>query len=157
MLSGWCSRADVVSAETVPPFDNSAVDGYAVRADDLADVPVELTVVGEIAAGAAPTRSVGPGEAIRIMTGAPVPPTVRPRSRWSRTRRWSGRTPSACNAASVGEGQPFVVPATTSQVGDLLFTAGTEIRPAVEGVLASVNAHTCHGVPAARRRCAVDG
>ena len=64
----------VVAAEIVPPFDNTAVDGYAVRAADLADVPVELRVVGEIAAGTASARAVGPGEAIRIMTGAPLPP-----------------------------------------------------------------------------------
>ncbi|MGB7877920.1 MAG: hypothetical protein WBL31_04095, partial [Ilumatobacteraceae bacterium] len=63
----------VVAAEVVPPFDNTAVDGYAVRAADVVDAPVELVVVDEIAAGAAPTRPVGPGEAIRIMTGAPVP------------------------------------------------------------------------------------
>ena len=63
----------VISAEEVPPFANSAVDGYAVRAADLAEVPADLVVVGEIAAGAAPDRAVDPGQAISIMTGAPVP------------------------------------------------------------------------------------
>ena len=66
--------ADVVAGEVVPPFDNSAVDGYAVRAVDLVDAPTELVVVDEIAAGAAAGRPVGAGEAIRIMTGAPLPP-----------------------------------------------------------------------------------
>jgi molybdopterin molybdotransferase len=47
----------VVSTEVVPPFDNTAVDGYAVRSADVAIVPVELDVIYEIAAGAAPTRS----------------------------------------------------------------------------------------------------
>ena len=65
--------ADVVAAEDVPPFANTAVDGYAVRAADVADAPVELAVVGEVAAGASTDRVVGPGEAIRIMTGAPMP------------------------------------------------------------------------------------
>ena len=65
---------DVESSEDVPPFANSAVDGYAVRAADLADVPAELSVVGELAAGAAPFDGVlGPGQAVRIMTGAPIP------------------------------------------------------------------------------------
>ena len=50
---GLVLAADVVAGEVVPPFDNSAVDGYAVRAVDLVDAPAELVVVGEIAAGAA--------------------------------------------------------------------------------------------------------
>ncbi len=74
--NGLVLAAPVVSSEVVPPFDNTAVDGYAVRSADVAtaaDEPVELIVAGEIAAGAAPDRPVGPGEAIRIMTGAPMP------------------------------------------------------------------------------------
>ena len=71
--AGLVLAAPVVSTEEVPPFPNTAVDGYAVRASDLADVPVELDVVGEIAAGEPPDGIVGPGQAIRIMTGAPMP------------------------------------------------------------------------------------
>jgi molybdenum cofactor synthesis domain-containing protein len=74
---GAALAADMVAGEAVPPFANTAMDGYAVRADDTcgasADNPVVLTVTGTLAAGAAPTRPVGPGEAIRIMTGAPIP------------------------------------------------------------------------------------
>lgn len=58
---------------TLPPCDVSAMDGYAVRRADLAAVPIELEVVETIFAGQAPERVVGPGEAARIMTGAPVP------------------------------------------------------------------------------------
>ena len=68
--------APVVSGEDVPPFANSAVDGYAVRAADLAGAaerPIELDVVAEVAAGASTDVEVGPGQAIRIMTGAPMP------------------------------------------------------------------------------------
>src|SRR5438132_353477 len=64
---------EVVADRDVPPFRNSAMDGYAVRARDVADAPASLRVIGEIAAGRSPTRTVGPGEAMRIMTGAPVP------------------------------------------------------------------------------------
>ena len=68
---------DVTAREAVPPFANTAMDGYAVRAADTegatADAPARLAVVGELPAGTAPTRAVGAGEAIRIMTGAPVP------------------------------------------------------------------------------------
>ena len=74
--NGLVLAAPVVSGEIVPPFDNTAVDGYAVRSVDVstaADEPVEMVVAGEIAAGAAPDRPVGPGEVIRTMTGAPMP------------------------------------------------------------------------------------
>jgi molybdenum cofactor synthesis domain-containing protein len=71
---------DVTSLVDLPGFDNSAMDGYAVRAADVAtadpDVSgsvVRLPVVGEVAAGGVATRAVGPGEAVRIMTGAMMP------------------------------------------------------------------------------------
>ena len=74
---GLVLAADVVATEPVPPFANTAMDGYAVRAadtDGAADgAPVRLRVVGELAGRHAPTIAVGPGEAIRIMTGAPMP------------------------------------------------------------------------------------
>src|SRR5438445_2635961 len=67
----------VTAAEMVPPFANTAMDGFAVRAADTAGAsderPVTLRIAGELAAGRAPTIAVGPGEAVRIMTGAPVP------------------------------------------------------------------------------------
>lgn len=71
--------AEAVTARVdLPPWDNSAMDGYAVRAADTAqatvDVPVRLAIVGEVAAGAAPGVVVEPGLAARIATGAPVPP-----------------------------------------------------------------------------------
>ena len=67
----------VAAAVSLPPWDNAAMDGYAIRAADVADAsetaPARLAVVGEVAAGAAPTRNVKPGEAVRIATGAPLP------------------------------------------------------------------------------------
>ena len=56
-----------------PPFDKSQMDGYAVRKVDVSALPAELRIVGEVAAGQLPSRSVGPGEAIAIMTGAQIP------------------------------------------------------------------------------------
>ena len=64
---------DVISTEQVPPFVNTAMDGFAVRAADVVGVPCELAVVATLAAGAAPSTGVGPGQAIRIMTGAAMP------------------------------------------------------------------------------------
>jgi molybdopterin molybdotransferase len=64
---------DVKALRTQPPFANSAMDGYAVRAADTETAPAVLTVIGESAAGRAFDRAVGPGEAVRIFTGAPLP------------------------------------------------------------------------------------
>ncbi len=64
---------DVAARRTQPPFAVSAMDGYAIRAEDVATVPVELRIVAEVPAGAGFGGLVGPGEAARIFTGAPLP------------------------------------------------------------------------------------
>jgi molybdopterin molybdotransferase len=74
----WRVAATTVTARTtLPPWDNSAMDGYALRAADVAGAsdehPIRLAVVGEAAAGRAATAAVAPGTAVRIATGAPVP------------------------------------------------------------------------------------
>jgi molybdopterin molybdotransferase len=145
---GLVLAADVVAAEQVPPFANSAVDGYAVRADDVSAAPVELAVVAEVAAGAATDRVLRPGEAIRIMTGAPIP-------------GGADAVVMVENTERVGDGRVRIergVPAGVAvrsagddvQPGDLLFTAGTVVTPAVVGVLASVNARTVSAHPRSR-------
>jgi molybdopterin molybdotransferase len=67
----------VDSSRELPPADNSAMDGYAVRAEDLASAspeqPAELTVIFQVAAGGAAEAAVGPGQAARVLTGAPLP------------------------------------------------------------------------------------
>ncbi|WAX79563.1 molybdotransferase-like divisome protein Glp [Streptomyces sp. KMM 9044] len=69
---------DVTVPLSLPPFDNSSMDGYAVRVVDVAGAseqyPAALEVVGDVAAGQADLLQVGPGQAVRIMTGAPLPP-----------------------------------------------------------------------------------
>ena len=64
----------VFSRRVQPPFDASAMDGYAVRSEDVANVPADLTIIGEAPAGGAHDGSLGAGEAVRIFTGGPVPP-----------------------------------------------------------------------------------
>jgi molybdopterin molybdotransferase len=81
---------DVVARRTQPPWDNSAMDGYALRTADLATLPALLTVVDVIHAGQTPGRAVGPGEAVRIMTGAPVPPGADAVVMQERTRALGG-------------------------------------------------------------------
>ena len=65
---------DIRAATDLPNFDNSSMDGFAVRSQDASASRVTLRVVADIAAGASPTRSLSAGEAARIMTGAPLPP-----------------------------------------------------------------------------------
>ncbi|MDB5591363.1 MAG: molybdenum cofactor synthesis domain protein, partial [Enterovirga sp.] len=65
---------DIVAARNQPPFAASAMDGYAVRSADIGAVPQPLTVIGDSAAGRGFRGSVGPGQAVRILTGAPLPP-----------------------------------------------------------------------------------
>jgi molybdopterin molybdotransferase len=63
----------IVSRATIPPWPNSSMDGYALRAQDTRGEPVELSVVGRIIAGAMPSRTLQAGESMRIFTGAPLP------------------------------------------------------------------------------------
>ena len=144
---------DVVSAEDVPAFDNSAMDGYAVRFADTQKAseadPVKLRVVGDLAAGAVPDAPLGPGEAVRIMTGAPVPPgsdAVVPFEDTDRTD-WAkfGTPPGASgDPATVGillppEYQDNVrFRAEDITTGETVLTQGKRIRAAEIGVMASL-------------------
>lgn len=71
---GLVTAETVVAPELVPPFDNTAMDGFAVRSADVADAPVTLAIAGTIAAGVPPDITVAAGQAARIMTGAVIPP-----------------------------------------------------------------------------------
>ena len=66
--------APLAAKRTQPPFDVSAMDGFAVRSADVGHLPVTLNLVGESAAGHGHHEAIGPNEAVRIFTGAPVPP-----------------------------------------------------------------------------------
>src|SRR5215470_6858274 len=71
---GCVLAADLAALRTQPPADVSAMDGYAVRAVDVASAPARLELVGEVAAGHPFAGAVGPGEAARIFTGGVLPP-----------------------------------------------------------------------------------
>lgn len=151
---GLVLAADVVSAEDVPPFANSAVDGYAVVAVDTVgasrETPVELAVAGEMAAGQAPPSvALTPGSAIRIMTGAAMPPGADAVVMVEDSERLDARARVRLSA-SVESGTGVRRAASDVTIGDTLFPAGTVVTPAVLGVLASVNARMLSAVPAAR-------
>ncbi len=140
---GLVLATDVVATEPVPPFANTGMDGYAVRA---ADTPGRLRVVDELPAGRAPSTPVGPGEAIRIMTGAPMPPGADAIVMVERTRA-DGDTVEV-EAAQPGEH----VRAAGGDVraGDVVFTSGTVLTPAHVGVLASLDVHSVSCFPRPR-------
>lgn len=141
--------AAVVAGEDVPPFANSAVDGYAVRAADVADAPVELEVIDEVAAGAASTRTVGPGQAIRIMTGAPMPAGADASVMVEDTERLDGGARVRV-AKGVEPGAAVRGVGDDVRAGTPLFAAGDVITPSVAGVLASVNARRVTAIRRAR-------
>lgn len=70
---GMVTAAPVIAGDAVPPFPNSAMDGYAVLGADIREAPVSLRVLEDVPAGSVPTKTVTTGTATRIMTGAPMP------------------------------------------------------------------------------------
>ena len=146
---GSVLAADVSAAEDVPPFVNTAVDGYAVRSVDVADAPVELIVVGEVAAGAATDHVLRSGEAIRIMTGAPMPAGADAAVMVEDTERLDGGS-RVLVRRGVQAGSAIRNIGDDVHAGTLLFAAGTVVRPAVTGVLASVNVRAVQVIRAAR-------
>ena len=145
-----CVVAEPLQAlEDVPPFMNSAVDGFAVRAADTATVPVELAVVDTLAAGDAPSTPVGAGQAIRIMTGAPIPDGADAVVMVEDTEAFDGGNQVRV-LRSVAAGDALRHVGDDVHEGDELFAAGTVLAPAMLGVLASVNHRIVRVHPRAR-------
>jgi molybdenum cofactor synthesis domain-containing protein len=145
---GWVTAWPVCAAHDVPSFTNSAMDGYAVRAGDTADAPVVLDVVGTAAAGAAPGVDVGPGQAVRIMTGAVVPAGADAVVMVERTSAAGEGRVKIDVAASAGDHLRH--PGEDLRAGQVMFEAGTELGPGHLGVLASVAVSSVSVVPRPR-------
>ncbi|MEP7381448.1 MAG: gephyrin-like molybdotransferase Glp [Gemmatimonadota bacterium] len=136
---GRVLTTDAVAPYTLPHWDNSAMDGYAVRAADIADAspdaPVQLTVQETVAAGEFPTRPVQAGIATRIMTGAPLPEgadtVVRVEDTDGGTTHVLVRDARDSRKNIRPRGEDFLT-------GDVVIPAGTAIAPAQVGVLASL-------------------
>jgi len=130
---------DAVADTDVPPFRNSAMDGYAVRGADVAQGGVRLRVVGEVAAGSLPDRKVGAGEAVRIMTGAPMPDGADTVVRVEDTDNGpdvvtiTTATPQGAAVRRAGE---------DLRRGEVVLARGTLLRHAEIGVLASIGRAT---------------
>ena len=132
---------DFISQHDLPRFDNSAMDGYAVRAQDVTEAsrnsPVTLPVVGEIAAGSARPFAISAGTAVKIMTGAPIPRGADAVIPLEATDRGNARV-VIYKGAPVGA---CIRPRGTDvRTGDLMLPAGTVLGPREVGLLASLGA-----------------
>jgi len=122
---GCVLAAPALAQVDVPPFANSAMDGYAVRAADTAHAPVALEVVGRVLAGATHGCEVGPGEAVRIMTGAPVPAGADAVCMVEQTR--VAAEDRVVIEAAVAPGENVRAPGGDVRTGETVLDAGTEV------------------------------
>jgi molybdopterin molybdotransferase len=132
---GLTLAGDVAAGLSLPRFDNSAMDGYAVRVADLADLPVTLPVAGEIGAGQAGVTSLAPGTAAKIMTGAPVPQGADAVVPYEWTDRGAATVLVEQAPAS---GQHVRRAGEDVRAGDVVLPAGTVLEPRHLGLLASI-------------------
>jgi molybdopterin molybdotransferase len=138
---------DITSTLDLPPLDNSAMDGYAVIAHDTEmaspSSPVFLDVIGEVAAGQMPSTPAHRGAAIRIMTGAPVPPGADAVVKFEDTDE-TDRKGRSETGAKIGITQPVAAGLNIRPKGEdisrgsLVLKKGTLLRPAEIGILASL-------------------
>ncbi|MHB8465720.1 MAG: molybdopterin molybdotransferase MoeA [Acidimicrobiales bacterium] len=144
---GCVTSVDLTSDEAVPPFANTAVDGFAVRAVDTVDAPVTLPVIATIAAGAPPEPALQPQTAIRILTGAPIPPgadavvMVEDTDTAGDAVTIKVAAPPNANIRAAGD---------DISIGQTVFAAGTTLGPAHIGVLASIGVRKVPVFPRAR-------
>lgn len=127
----------IVAQESVPPFANTAMDGFAVIAADTTGAPVTLEVVGTVAAGAPAARPLRRGQAMRIMTGAPMPEGADAVVMVERTA-YDAESALVDVEITVDEGNHVREAGEDVRPGDELFGAGTALAAGHLGVLASV-------------------
>jgi molybdenum cofactor synthesis domain-containing protein len=136
-LEAACGRylaQDVVADSDLPPFDRSQMDGYALRAVDVQSVPAKLRIVGESAAGRGWHREIKQGEAVRIMTGAPVPPGADTVQQIELTREAAGEVEILQAPAS---GKSIVRRGSEIKAGETVLRAGEQLTAPAMAVLAS--------------------
>ena len=140
--SGQVVAADVVAAAAVPAFANTAMDGYAVRAADVATVPVRLPVVAEVAAGHPASRPLQAGEAMRIFTGAAIPEGADAVVMVEHTTRLNGAGEGGGEQVEIHEpavaGDHIRPPGDDFRPGDVIVVAGDELTPGRLGALRTV-------------------
>ena len=130
---------DIYANRNIPPLDNSGMDGYAVRSEDIRDAdqnhPVRSEVIEDLPAGFISTRTVGRGEAIRIMTGAPIPKGADAIIPVEYTKKEDG---FVVIFKAVSPGENIRRAGEDVKQGERVISSGDLIRPAEVGMLASV-------------------
>lgn len=155
---GRVPAGDLFAPHALPRFDNSAMDGFAVRAEDVgsasSDAPVQLKVVGEVRAGDAGEIDVAPGTAARIMTGAPIPVGADAVVPIEEVEESDG---SISVHASVPVGRHVRPAGEDVSEGELLMRAGTELGPGELAMIASLGLSPLMVHPAPRVALIVTG
>lgn len=133
---------DLTATATLPPRDNSAMDGYAVRGEDLhgasGESPVTLSVIGEARPGDTPARDVGRGEAMRIMTGAPVPPGADSIVRVEHTDAEAAASGRVRIFSDHDRGANVRPAGEDMRLDETILRSGTSVGPGQIGVLAAM-------------------
>ena len=127
-----------------PPFDKSLMDGFAVRATDVATGTARLVVVEEVTAGEVAEKSLETGQAIQIMTGAPIPDGADAVVRIEDTEVEidQQQTLVRIDTRPVTTGQDMIQQGTSMRRGDTVMPAGRRLRPQELGLLAELGQHT---------------
>jgi molybdopterin molybdotransferase len=144
---GLVLAEDVASDLDMPPYDKALMDGYAVRAADLPEGRGVLRIVEEVTAGRTPQRPVGPGEATRIMTGAPLPAGADAVVVVERTRTTENNR-VAVEDRPAAPGQNMLPRGREMRRGETVLAAGTVLRPQELGLLATVGRTSARVYPA---------
>jgi molybdopterin molybdotransferase len=136
-LLGLQLAEDVVSDLDMPPFDKAMMDGFAVRSVDLKDEPRELEIIEEVSAGKMPQKTLEPGQATRIMTGAPVPEGADAVVMVERCKVLEGN--KVCiEDKSPRPGQNILRRGREMRRGEIILASGARLRPQEIGLLATV-------------------
>ena len=138
LCGGRILARTLTAAENVPPFDRSPYDGYAFRAEDVTEAsretPVTLRILEEVAAGAVPTKTVTAGTAVKILTGAPIPPGADAVVKFEETE-FTAETVTIF--APFKSGQNIVRMGEDVTAGQVLAQPGQIIDPGLAGTLAA--------------------
>lgn len=143
---GYCLAQDVPSDINMPPFDRSAMDGYAIVAEDCTTAPVELTVIEDIAAGYVPTKKISHGQASKIMTGAAVPEGADAVVKFEETESLDGTRVKILK--SVSGGSNISRCGEDMKTGQVVLRRGMPVRPQEIGILATVGKSSIDVFPA---------
>src|SRR6185503_20671532 len=133
---GRVLAADVIADSELPPFDRAQMDGYAVRAEDVKETPARLRIVGESAAGRGWHHQLEEGQAVRIMTGAPVPAGVDSVQQVELTTELKDGTVVEL-LETVETGKSIVPRGSEIKAGEVVLRVGTTINAAMMAVLAA--------------------